>query len=349
MVVFIMGAPRAKNGAPTSRAILSRMQSVSYPQLIPVAAETQQTPGTSLSLDKPKVAERRASLSSGIIPLRRYSHTDAIDEDFGSERISEICRQKELIFQAFLRESDEMAGTMLHGHVGYSILSEMDSPLSLSRRTSPWKRSRTPFSSHGRAILYVHESSLSVPPVPFRGDLFYASLRRRSVCISSSSGYISPVTSPTKMLPLDVKMFALIVLEEMMTRHELALREERLRKRIEGKEVTAFLRVQFVIRTSAHFHQTRLFSLKDIRRKELQYLRDGIQRRAKQQEEEHRVFMCRLQPERLPPIKIPTLTTAGQPYGCTRVDLEVAKALAMEEKTWEAAGGRKRLFFPQIL
>ncbi|EKF29149.1 hypothetical protein MOQ_007029 [Trypanosoma cruzi marinkellei] len=349
MVVFIMGAPRAKNGAPTSRSILSMMQSVSYPQVIPVAAEIQQKPGTPNFLNEPNVVEKRASLSSGIIPIRRYSYTDAVDEGFGSERIFEICRQKEIIFQAFLRERDEMASTVLHGEVGSNILYEQDSPLSVSRRKSPWKRSRTPFTSHGRAIIYIHESSLSVPPVPCRGDLFYASLKRRSVCLSDSSGYVSPLASPRKMLPLDVKMFALIVLEEMMTRHRLTLREERLRKQVEGKEVSAFLRVQFVIRTSAHFHQTRLSSLKDIQRKELQYLRDGIQQRAKQQEEEHRVFMHRLQPVRLPPIKIPTLTSTGQSYGCTRVDLEVAKALAMEEKTWEAAGRRDRFFFPQIL
>ncbi|RNF17910.1 uncharacterized protein Tco025E_04655 [Trypanosoma conorhini] len=350
MVVFVMGAPRAKSGAPISRPIISTLRDVSYPQWVSVPSDSQR----SLEASRPTLNASHSynclSLSSRATPMCRQSHTDTIDGVFEAERLCEIRRQKELMLQACLLEIEELVS--INSQIGRAEASplETESMMSLSRQASPWKLSHTPSSLHtGRALLYIHESPQSVPLVPCRGDLVYATLKHRSVAIGSPSECFLLLTPTLRLPPMDAKLFAMIVLEEMLARHELLLREDRLWRRINGKEAGAFLRVQLVIRTGARFHHSRLSTLKDIRRKELEYLRDGICRRADKQEEEHRIFMHQLPPERLPPLKIPTLTSAGQPYGRTAVDHAVARALAVEEQTWTATARRKKCFFPPIV
>ncbi|RNF08898.1 hypothetical protein TraAM80_02443 [Trypanosoma rangeli] len=348
MVVFVMGAPRGKNGAPANRPIISSLRDVLYHQCMHATNNSQKS--LEVLNSSASTSDKFLSTSSQTIPMLRQSYADAIDEVFEAERLYEIRRQKELMLQAYLHELEELVNTpsLTRGQSGSAL--ESDSVMCFFRWTSPWKHSYTPSSFHtGRALLYIHESSQLAPLVPCRGDLVYATLKHRSVAISGFSESCCLMALPLTLPPMDAERFATIALEEMMARHELLLREDRLRQRISGREVGAFLRVQLVIRTNARFHQTRLSSLEGIRRKELEYLRDGIFQRAKKQEEEHRKFMYRLPPERLMPLKIPTLTSSGHPYAPTAVDHEVARALAVEERTWKLTGRRKKSFFPPIV
>ncbi|ORC93087.1 uncharacterized protein TM35_000024130 [Trypanosoma theileri] len=356
-----MGPPRAKNGSNKSRAIISAVHHVKY---FPCEEDLTLEDFCRTSLAG-SMSENYTSQSSVLcIPLRKPSYHDVLEEALTDDHLIEIRRQKELLLMAYSTEVEEMVDMMQVSLIGNVSTRCFETSSSLSRRPSPW----TIHGKHGTPTFhplcsYIHDSPDRVLPSPCRSDLFYAFEKRQernNSCTyspGSNSLSITAVTPASVSNKCVIKIqtplspLRLLIWTEMEVRHALELQEERRREKCAGEEVAEYLRIRRAMRSEAHFHSSKFSSLAELHRKAREYFEEDVATREQREAAEHRAFMRRIPLERPLLLKLPSVTKTGRPYRCTAVDYEVARAVAMEEKVWNASYEEKkeRRFFPQLL
>ncbi|KAH9582151.1 hypothetical protein LSM04_006221 [Trypanosoma melophagium] len=359
MVIFLMGPPRAKNGSNKSRSIIATVRYVNYfPNEDIFDPEEFCRVSLCGSFSDPYLSQSSISC----IPLRRLSYQDVLEEALFDDRLTEIRRQKELILMAYTNQLEDLVDEMHTSLAGDGSLFGVDTCSFLSRRHSPWKlhvRHNSPSFRHLQS--YIHESADRVLASPCRTDFVYALEKRQERSNSQSytpkpyliSTAVAPPTAAPWIRALDTppSPLQLLIWREMEKRHGLQAKEERCREKYAGEEVAEYLRLRRALRADAKFHSSKFSSLAELHRRAQEYFEEDVADRERREAVEHRTFMRLIPPERLPQLKLPSVTKSGRPYRCTAVDHEVARAIAMEEKVWNATcdENRGKRYFPQLI
>ncbi|EAN77974.1 uncharacterized protein TEOVI_000319500 [Trypanosoma equiperdum] len=342
MVLYVMGPPRGRGGANTSRPIIAVLADVSFDtfRVRVLCIESIVNRPMAFTALKNTYCDAYNPTSSG--PFLSAGNSDSLMDLTVDDKKQELGALKG--FQA--SPPSALGSVLIDIPLDTSHMSPDDfMSIAFSPRCNPLGSfHRLSVSAPLVKAAYIHDYVIHGPDSPGRNDFIRAMERRGSATRrDTSTRSVSPLTLPPTF-PLPSGVYEPLMWEEVEARARLVHLEDVTRRQCHSAEVSGYLRAQRLTRCKTSFHFSDFSAKKRIHEAEVKLLREDMEVRAKRERAEHEEFMRAMTRGRTQLLKLPTITTSGKKYKPTEVDKHVARVLTFRKRAANKSDSKERHF-----